>query len=241
MADKAKIGVIFIHGAGLGSWIWQDVAKQLKNVQSLAVDFPKRGEPSETRKDMPMEEYIEAVMSQVETLQADKYIVVGHSLGGVIALEVASRLGEQVVGFVGIAASIPKPGKSFLATLPFPNKYIMSLILRLAGTKPPESAIRQSLCSGLDEKQTDKIVKTFAPESLSIYTSPVEYQLSNIPTLYIRTTADKEFTEAMQTTMAQNLPKVKITSIASGHMPMLSHAKEIASLLNAYQDAISAL
>ena len=36
-----EMGIVLIHGAGLGSWIWSDTEKYLQT-ESLAVNFPDR-------------------------------------------------------------------------------------------------------------------------------------------------------------------------------------------------------
>ena len=39
---NSDIGFVFFHGAGLGSWIWEDVISRL-DYPCLALDYPGRG------------------------------------------------------------------------------------------------------------------------------------------------------------------------------------------------------
>jgi pimeloyl-ACP methyl ester carboxylesterase len=160
-------------------------------------------------------------------------MVVAHSIGGVVGLEVAKRLGDQAAGFMGVCASIPRPGDSYATALPFPQKLILPLLLKLAGTKPPESAIRSSLCNGLDQAQTDSIVAAFQPESVQLYTDKTTTNpLPSLPTFYVKTLQDKQFSSSAQDAMAANLPSAQVFTVESGHLPMLSHPSELAGHLS---------
>ncbi|MFT4246253.1 MAG: hypothetical protein QM571_07070 [Micrococcaceae bacterium] len=66
-----------------------------------------------------------------------------------VVLEVANR---------SELAIIPKSGGKFFAVLPFPKRFIMPVAISIAGTKPPESAIRSGLANGISAEVTDKLV-----------------------------------------------------------------------------------
>ena len=233
---STDIGVVLIHGAGLRSWIWDDVKLDLP---TLAIDLPHRGEPKETRANLSLDDYALDALDQIRAWHTGRVIVVAHSLGGVIGLEVAYKLGEQLAGFVGVCAAIPETSKSFVSTLPVPQKFIMPLILRLAGTQPPASAITSGLCNDVSPELAQRVVKDFSAESRAVFTEPVGYGQLTAPTMYVRTTNDKEYPAALQTAMANRLPNVEIRDIASGHMPMLSQPSQLGEQLNAFANRLS--
>lgn len=228
---STDIGVVLIHGAGLRAWIWDDVKLDLP---TLAISLPHRGEPKETRANLTLDDYTKDVLDQIRAWHTGKVVVVAHSLGGVIGLEVAYKLGEQLAGFVGVCAAIPETSKSFVSTLPVPQKFIMPLILRLAGTQPPASAITAGLCNDVSPELAQKVVADFSAESRAVFTEPVGYGPLAVPTMYIRTTNDKEYPATLQTAMAQRLPQVEIHDIDSGHMPMLSQPGQLSERLNTF-------
>lgn len=223
--SKNKTGIIFIHGAGLGGWIWNDVVSSV-SAPCLIADYS----PLErTNSVATLADYVDAVMNQIDDSNIDRVVVVAHSAGGVVGIELAKRLGDRLAGFVGVAASIPKPGTSFVSTLPFPQKLIMPIILKLAGTKPPESAIRAGLTNGLSTAQSDRVVAEFQQESSHLYTDKVsDGTIADVPTRYIKTANDKEFTAQMQDASIANLPNCAVIDVASGHMPMVSDAGIVA-------------
>lgn len=227
--------MVFIHGAGLGGWIWEDVIQQLDYRDSaFAIDLLGRGKSKKSIQALGLQDYVDDVIKQIHQKQLDNIILVAHSLGGVIGIEVAKKLGSKLKGFVAVSAAIPTVGKSFITSLPFMQSLIMGALIRILGTKPPESAIRKSLCFGLDAQSERNVIETYSPESTRVYLDKVTADVPSVPSLYIRTILDKDFPIAMQTDMARHLKHAKIIDIKSGHLPMLCQAGALADALNKF-------
>lgn len=158
--------IIFIHGAGLGGWIWDDVIRRMDQ-PALPVDLPNRGN-GHANKDLKMSDYFQAVVSQIDNWDKDRFVLVCHSLGGALGLRIASHYGQRVAAFVGFGAAIPVNGGSFASALPFPQKFILPLIMRMAGTRPPDAAMRKGLCNDLTEEKTGEVIRRFTPESRKV-------------------------------------------------------------------------
>lgn len=233
-AMEETIGFVLLHGAGLGAWIWEDVRKQLSS-PAVAIDFPGRGKLDSIGTDkLPMEHYVQAAADQVRSFSPQKLILVTHSISGVLGLELAERLQERVVGFLAIGAAIPRGRGSFISSLPIMNRMFMRLILSMAGTKPPESAMRSGLCSDLDEEVAKLVVERFVPESKRLYSDAIKRRGRLPHAAYIRLTEDREFNEQIQGRMIANLQADEVIDLASGHLPMLSRPEELADILNRY-------
>jgi pimeloyl-ACP methyl ester carboxylesterase len=232
MADETTAFVL-VPGAGLGGWIWRDVVPLL-DAPAVAVDYAGDGAP---RMDMGMHDYVAAVTTQAESAGVHRLILVGHSVGGLVALEAASLLGERVAGFIGVAAAVPLAGRSFVDALPLPQRLVMRTLLRVAGTKPPQSAIRSGLASGLGDGVADEVVRRFQPESRALYFSRRGASPPPVRRLYIRTKDDREFNHAMQVRMSANLGS-EVVAMDGGHLPMLERPQELADRLNAFRRAI---
>ncbi|HJP81274.1 MAG TPA: alpha/beta hydrolase [Candidatus Saccharimonadales bacterium] len=220
-----RIAILYISGAGLDTAIWDAVKAQ--------VATPGYDITHSRSKDATLEGAVQEGLEQVQSITAEKYIIVAHSLGGVIGIELARRLGDKLAGFVALSAAIPKPGKSFVAALPFPQKLILPLVLRLVGTKPPVSAIRSGLCSDLGDAQANAIIEAFTPEPLRLYIdTTTQSALPQVDYLYIRSLKDKEFSPQLQSAMMKQLPDAKVVDIESGHMAMINRTDELAAALN---------
>jgi pimeloyl-ACP methyl ester carboxylesterase len=226
----SDFSVIYISGAGLRGYIWNDIVDEL-NMPSLVIDY-KDAHSS-------LSGYIDEAMRRLSGLDNQRFIIVAHSAGGVIGGEVAKRLGDKLIGLIAISAIIPQPSQSFVSSLPIPQKFIMPILLKLAGTTPPETSIRNSLAKGLPQEQKDKIVNDFRAEGIGLYTDKTSgSSIPKVPILYVVTTNDAEFTKTFQLAQAKNLNAKSIEYIDSGHLPMISHHHELSQLISTFCKSI---
>src|SRR5262245_49153103 len=108
--DPSKPVVLFIHGAGQDHTNWQLPARWLAwhGHAVLAVDLPGHGRSEGPALDSVagMAAWLARVM---DAAGLERAAIVGHSMGGAIALEASAALPEQVgpVALLGTAAAIP--------------------------------------------------------------------------------------------------------------------------------------
>jgi pimeloyl-ACP methyl ester carboxylesterase len=108
--DPKKHAVIFIHGAGQDHTNWQLPARWFawNGYAALAPDLPGHGRsdgpPPETIQDMA--QWIGRLMDAANIKTAG---LVGHSMGGAIAVEAAAALPERIsrIALLGTALSMP--------------------------------------------------------------------------------------------------------------------------------------
>ncbi|HVV53208.1 MAG TPA: alpha/beta fold hydrolase [Polyangia bacterium] len=100
--------VVFIHGAGAGSAIWSmTLARVARGAHAVAVDLPGHG-PSElggAPAALTLERYRDAVGALCGALCLGPSVLVGHSLGALIALEAALAWPDKVRALVLVAAA----------------------------------------------------------------------------------------------------------------------------------------
>lgn len=215
---------MFISGAGLDPWVWDDVRKAFPFPTAVA-QRPASGASAS------LLDYAESAISAAP---AGNFTVVAHSIGGVVAAEVTRIVPDRVSGLLGLSAAIPNPGGSFVTAMPFPNRWILGLALRFGGTRPPESAIRRGLADGLDETLTDRIVTEFTPESKGVYTDKTRGPSWPERTGYIKTSRDREFPAALQQRFADRLGAAWHDELTAGHLPMLECPEETAEAVRRF-------
>jgi pimeloyl-ACP methyl ester carboxylesterase len=204
----------------------------------LLTDFPAREGVEGGTKGLGLADYVGHLRGQVDEFPAERIALVAHSLGGVVALKLAGGLSDRVAGFVGVGAAIPREGGSFVSSLPLPKRALTTVLMRVAGTKPPESAIRQGLCSDLDRQAADEVVRRFVPESRAVYFERSVAPAPDVPRMYVCLTEDREFGVPLQRAMASNLGASDVREVASGHMPMLSRPEELTSVVSGFVAAL---
>ena len=223
---------ILIHGAGLGSFVWDEMKPHLA-LPAIAINFPGRSQSDEEKLQISFPEYTSYILEQIKGLEFEKFIIVAHSVGGCLGLKIAEHLGSKLAGFIAVSAVIPKDGKSFISCLPFPQRIILPIILSVAGSNPPQKAIEAGLCNDLGDGKKAMVVKNFKPESKFLFTQKCHASIPRSKKLYIKLTEDKEIAPPMQDKMARNLQS-EVAVMSSGHLPMLSKPIELAKLLNSF-------
>ncbi len=184
-----KIGIVFIYGAGLASFIWDDLKPLIKN-PVLTIEFPNRGVDDKTNVNLTFNDYKKSAIEQIEKWDIENFVIVTHSIGGCVGLSLIDYFSEKVTGLVGISSAVPINGNSYISCLPFPQSLLMPLMLNLFGTKPPQKTIEQMLCNDLTTEQTSELIKRFTPEAKLLYTTKVNYKNLDTKTLYIKLTKE---------------------------------------------------
>lgn len=231
--SQEEIGFVFVNGAGLEGVIWSKVVEEF-NHPCLLVEYPMRKSTFDSRSGLSLEDYVAHIKRQVDAWGTRRFVIVAHSLGGVLAQRLAAELPDRLAGIVAVGAIIPKNGGSFVSIFPLPQKLIMSVILRTLGTKPPESALRKGLCSDLSPDQTTEIVQGFTPEAVRVYTDRINVAVPDVPKLYVKLTNDKELSPSLQDQMISNFSPQSVQNLDTGHLPMISNPEGLRSILEKF-------
>ncbi|MEX0916493.1 MAG: alpha/beta hydrolase, partial [Candidatus Spechtbacterales bacterium] len=115
--------ILILHGWGSSADTWQGVQEQLAThgYRAIALDLPGFGATAEPPREWNLSEYTHFVRSFVAQEQLGRFVIVGHSFGGRIAIEYASKYGEGVAAVVLCgAAGIVRPisfKRSFFAMI----------------------------------------------------------------------------------------------------------------------------
>jgi pimeloyl-ACP methyl ester carboxylesterase len=108
--DPAKPAVLLVHGAGMDHTVWQLPARWLAwhGHSVLAVDLPGHGR-SEGPALSSVPEMAGWLGRIMDAAGIERAGIVGHSMGGAIALEAAAALPERVtrIALLGTAAAMP--------------------------------------------------------------------------------------------------------------------------------------
>jgi len=114
--------LVFIHGAGGAATVWLDLFRHFERSRKVvAPDLPAHGQsdPWHAVDDRGrLGQYAEAVGTACAHIQIKKAILVGHSMGGLVAMMAAALNPDKVAGVIAIgAAPGMKPEPKLLAAL----------------------------------------------------------------------------------------------------------------------------
>lgn len=103
MSNDKNIHYLLIHGAGGTKSKWRNLVPHLPEGQVTAIDLPGRG-TSEAPLPTTIQEHAQLISEQV----TEPTIVIGHSMGGLIGIELAA-LNENVKGLVFVSSFYELP------------------------------------------------------------------------------------------------------------------------------------
>ncbi len=156
--DSQNPALVFLHGGGLSSREWEPQFAALSDsFYCLAPDLPEQGQSADT-KPFTLADTASRVISLIESLPAQKANVIGLSLGGAVALEVARMAPEKVDHLIvsGTAAGLGKwLGKITIASAGMYRWFSQERLLKMAYQQfnIPEQyrdSLRDDLLRGFD-------------------------------------------------------------------------------------------
>lgn len=93
--------LLFLHGFAENREIWTEFTREFpERYRLLALDLPGHGTNVHHTQDYSMEAQAEYVVGQLREETIDRVLVVGHSMGGYVALALAERYPRLVAGLV---------------------------------------------------------------------------------------------------------------------------------------------
>jgi len=101
--------ILFIHGLGSSSIVWRDIPQALsEHFHTICVDLIGFGGSDKPKIDYTVSyfaQFIKCFLAQIGIKDSDKIVLIGHSLGGYIAIEYAIENREQIEKLVLIDSS----------------------------------------------------------------------------------------------------------------------------------------
>lgn len=241
--------MLLVAGLGYASWCWQELRGHLGGEGSLTA-FDNRGAG---RSDKPAGPYTIAQLADdaaavIDTLGAGPVAVLGHSMGGYIALTLALRHPGKVRSLVLVGTSPGGP-----ATLPTPAATLATW--KLAGTMTPQQYARASMPKSFAPGWTDAHPAEFedilarrlrfptpGASWLAQYEACAEYVARGVPVeqvtapaLVIHGEQDQVVVHANGKQLAERLPRARFVSLpATGHLPFLEDPPGFAELVRGH-------
>jgi para-nitrobenzyl esterase len=95
--------LVFLHGWSCDRTYWREQLPAFAEDHTVvAIDLAGHGESSAKRETWTLEQLGDDVAVVVRELALERPILIGHSMGGAVALEAARRLGPNVAGIVSV-------------------------------------------------------------------------------------------------------------------------------------------
>ncbi|RVD53847.1 alpha/beta fold hydrolase, partial [Mesorhizobium sp. M7A.F.Ca.ET.027.03.2.1] len=102
--------VLFIHGVGMNAAIWQpQIERMSDSFDVIAIDMLGHGQSPLPPQNPELADYADQAIRLLDHLGLDKVSVIGHSMGALVAQELALRAAERVRRIVSLNAVFRRP------------------------------------------------------------------------------------------------------------------------------------
>lgn len=235
---------VLVHGAFAGAWIWRPVIEKLESAgHSVDVlDLPGMGEDRTPVSGCTLDANADRVCDLLQS-RSEPAIVVGHSMGGVVATQAAARCPEQVLALVFVAAFMPKHGQSLLdlTRLPEGAGDQVQANITIEGEPPvaimPAAASHEALYGCCTEEVSAWATTKQRPQPVAPFVTPVSIPqgaLNAIKRYCVLCTLDRAMMPALLRRMVAENPCEEVFEIDTDHTPQLSTPAELADALQRF-------
>ena len=231
---------LLLHGAGLGSCIWDRVLPQLQT-PAKAIDLPGRSDSWDPG-DVTLNACVDVIRDEMRGGDA-RLIIVGHSFSAQIALAAAAADPARVASVVLVGGLVPESGRNFLSLMPLPLRLFMKIVLKRSphGVSLPKSLVRGEYCNDLDQATTQVVMSRIVREAPRLYSDTVEWASlpASVPRGYVQLPNDKSTSQKMQKQMIERVNATLLESLPTGHLPMLADPAACATALERMARAVA--
>jgi pimeloyl-ACP methyl ester carboxylesterase len=93
--------LLLVHGWAFDRRLWEhEVPRLARRHRVVTLDLPGHGESGRERKDWTIASYAGDVKSVADAAGAARFVLVGHSMGGLVSVEAARRMPDRVLGLL---------------------------------------------------------------------------------------------------------------------------------------------
>ena len=235
--EGKAVDFLLIHGGSHGAWCWDGVVRELERLGCTGhtLDLPGSGDDAAPRVKVTFKDYISKVNGYIRRKNLQDFVLVGHSLAGILLPEITAANRDRVREVVFIAAFVLDKGEraiDLVAAERIPDYH------RLADSSPEHSLMLsypvalQRFFNDLTKVDADAAYARLTPQPFAPYLTPAEYGARSISAIsrYIVCRNDQNLPIEQCRGLAEKLGGT-IQEIEAGHDVMLSMPLALASLL----------
>lgn len=227
--------VVLIHGAGGNHLYFPPKIRRMEGFRVFALDLPGHGKSGGVGKQTILA-YAQAVVHWMDDVKLSKAILVGHSMGGAIAMTIAHEFPERVLGLgliaTGARLRVAKPileNSMNVATFPKAVDLLLSHAFGIYADNRMKELAKQRM---LEVRPTVLYADMVACDVFDVM--PVLSEIE-VPALVICGDEDKLTPLRFSQYLADRLPNARLKVIpGAGHMVILEKPDEVVEAVQSF-------
>ncbi|MEM7280891.1 MAG: alpha/beta hydrolase [Pseudomonadota bacterium] len=239
--------VVLIHGVGLSSESWQHQVQALsRRFKVFAVDLPGHGQTTGVDHQLSMTKLCNWITRFCEHVVQKPCVLVGHSLGALIAIHTAARNSSSIKGMAALSAVHNRDAKALEAVQNRARQLHVSgslqhvadaPVTRWFGDPPPlqYETMAQQCRQWLSQNNLAGYASAYRVFAEETGPSPSILEKILVPALFVTGALDPNSTPEMSHQMANHCPNSEAVIVNDAkHMLQMTHADEISALLTRF-------
>ena len=233
--------LVFLHYYGGSYRTWKYVTPSLaKSHRTVALDHRGWGESDTPAAGYALADHADDTAGVIEALGLRRYVLIGHSMGGKVAMLLASRRPDGLAGLVLVGSSMPTPlvvsaeMRERMLTAYATRENVEAAIDQVLTAKPLSPADREQVIA--DSLRGSPPAKRAWPESGSQEDISGAVPDIAVPTLVIACELDR--VDSVDTTRSELVPRIPGAMLqilpGTGHLSPLESPEELVRLIDQF-------
>jgi pimeloyl-ACP methyl ester carboxylesterase len=230
---RERPALVLLHGAGGSRLNWPAELRRLPGTTVYTLDLPGHGRSSGRGRDT-IEGYAEDVAAFLDAAGIERAVLMGHSMGGAVALTLALERADRVAGLVLVATGARlRVAPAILERVPSGFEAALDIVTRYAWSPGTPPALIELGRQRLREASPDVLLGDLvACDRFDVMERLKEI---DIPTLVVTGSADQLTPVKYARFLAEHIAGACLATIeGAGHMVMLEQPDEVAEAVRGF-------
>jgi pimeloyl-ACP methyl ester carboxylesterase len=229
--------LVLLHGYPLDHHLWDEVTPLLEDTFELILpDLRGFGESSTVDSFYAMEDIASDIAALLDHLEIQKTAIVGHSMGGYVALAFARLYLERVSGFGLVSSQVladppdRKEGR-YKSAAEVADKGIASVVETMAPKFTSNPELQKFARESMERQQPAAYIGALKAMAERVDSTPLLPSLT-VPVVIVHGDADALIPIDRAREVKAAIPNAHLVEISgAGHMPMMEAKEETAAAL----------
>ncbi len=220
---------VLLHGAWADESVWGFVRNQLAvKANVVVVNLPAHGIDLTAANKVSLKDYVQTVINAINQ-QKGKVILVAHSMGGIVASQVAESIPTKIEKLIYVSAYLPKNGEDLLSLSKQDKQSKAGTALEFnadySAASIKKDMIAPVVCADCPDYMKEILVKYHKAEPAKPLGEKVRLtaaKFGSVPKYYISTTMDAAVGYDLQQQMIKvNGTIKKVFEMKTSHLPFV--------------------
>ena len=236
-SGTGELALVFVHGIGGDrSHFLPQYRFFGRNCRTVGIDLPGHGHSGHPATGFTLQSFSDEIEELARSLKLERTMIVGHSLGGLLALNLGSRSLSWLTGVVILDTPIFVPPLAAAALAPYGKRFrspeypeaVREFVDRYFFSPHSEPSLRTRLLSQLGELPQSIFVKLW--EEMGVFDAESASRRLRVPSLYIHSSVPADLPR-----LQEACPNTWIgRTVGSGHYLQLEVPNQVNTMIESF-------